>query len=221
MQQSSQLRGRPKKKPRTRKAQDWGPSSSCILHSDANAKSSDAKACSADANAEPSGAGVPPADAEPSGAGAPPVDADINLSDVGTPQEDADGDHGDVSELAWDSDIGLKPSVLDGNASDDSVEEFLPEEAGERAQSVMDKMMIKLEKCDTQDTDWLPPKERKKMVPKKIGMISSRAQVVKELTMGLRKAKGALSWTPHRCKVGMSATGPQECSYNAKSDTTH
>jgi hypothetical protein len=60
--------------------------------------------------------------------------------------------------------------------------------------SAMTNMVIELEDDDTWDFEWLPPKERKRTVPKKIGMISFTALGVRKLTMCLRKAKGALSW---------------------------
>jgi hypothetical protein len=54
-------------------------------------------------------------------------------------------------------------------------------------------MLVKLEDCDPRDFKWLPPKEHKKIVPKKIGRISITTQAMKELTMGPRKAEGTLS----------------------------
>ena len=53
---------------------------------------------------------------------------------------------GKASEFALDSDTGLKPSYLNGNTSDQSieVEDFLPEEAGENVQNAMMDMMLML-----------------------------------------------------------------------------
>jgi hypothetical protein len=55
-------------------------------------------------------------------------------------------------------------------------------------------MLAKLEDCDPWDFEWLPSKERKKIVPKMIGRIRITTQAMKELTMGPRKAQGTLLW---------------------------
>jgi len=93
------------------------------------------------------------------------------LPSTGTPSADVDK----ASEFALDSDTGLKPSYLDGNTSDQSIEieDFLPKEAGEDVQNAMMNMMLMLED-DQWDPDWLPPKACKKRIPKRIRMISLR-----------------------------------------------
>ena len=102
---------------------------------------------------------------------------------------------GSESEV-WDLDNGLKPTQSDSDASDDDVEvvDLLPEEEEMVAHNVMVNMMVGLEDGDAQDFKWLPPKECKRTVPKKKGIISFAALDVKELTMRSRKTEGALSW---------------------------
>ena len=92
-----------------------------------------------------------------------------------------DIDRGDANRLnleVWDSDSGLEPLQSDGNESDDDikVEDMLPDEANEEIQGGMVDLMVKLEDCDPLDFKWLPPKLQKRVVPKKIGMISFIAQ---------------------------------------------
>ena len=147
----------------------------------ADADSSDAGTAPTDANLDP-----PDTDVDPPDSRAPPVGADVGRSDIGRTSTDAgddlpgtgtpaDVDVDEAAEYPLDSDTGLKPSHSDGNTSDESVEveDFLPEEAGEDVQHAMMDMMLMLED-DQWDPDWLPPKERKKEVPKKIGMTSLR-----------------------------------------------
>jgi hypothetical protein len=140
-----------------------------------------------------------------SDAGVPQAHAGVNLSDAGAPLTDANVDVNqgvenkrDPESEVWDSDKGLKPAQSDSDALDDDVEviDFLSEgeEDGMVIHSVMTNMVIELEDDDTRDFEWLPPKERKRTVPKKIGMITFTALGVRKLTMCLRKAKGTLSW---------------------------
>ena len=137
-----------------------------------------------------------------------------------------DIDGGDANRLnseVWDSDSGLKPLQSDGNESDDDieVEDMLPEEANEEIQGAMVDLMVELEDCDVRDFEWLPPKLRKRVVPKKIGMISFTARVMRELTMGSRRAEAALSWPRCPCKVGAHTATPQAHSCDEKSNETH
>ena len=102
--------------------------------------------------------------------------ANIDLPDVSMEPAGIDVDRGDANRLnleVWDSNSGLKPLQSDGNESDNDIE---------------------VEDCDPQDFKWLPPKLQKRVVPKKIGMISFTARVMRELTMGSRRAEAALSW---------------------------
>jgi hypothetical protein len=85
---------------------------------------------------------------------------------------------------------------LDGNESDEDIEieDMLPEEVVEEIQGAMVDLMVNLKDSNPWDFKWLPPKLCKRIVPKKTGMISFAAQVVRGLTMGLRKAEGTLPW---------------------------
>jgi len=171
MEQTKRPQGRPRKKHRAKALKDQA------VHgheqSWADADSSDAGAPPVDADVNPSNAGVRPAGANVgrSDIGRPSAGASVDLPGTGTPPADVD----EASEFALDSNTGLKPSYSDGNTSDQSieVEDFLPEEAGEDVQNAMMDMMLMLED-DRWDPDWLPPKERKKRIPKRIGMISLR-----------------------------------------------
>ncbi len=113
----------------------------------------------------------------------------------------------------------------DGNASDGSSDvgdlDMLPEESDVEIQGAMVDLMVKLEDCDPRDFEWLPPRERKRVVPKKTGAISLKARVVRELTMGSRKAEGALLWPRCPCKVGAHTATPQVRPCDAKSNKTH
>jgi hypothetical protein len=171
-------RGRPRKKPRMQAPKDQA------VHEQSRApRTSPSHVLCPEAGTPPVNADVDSSDAE-----APPVDVDVGRSDIsrpsggasvevpgtGTPPAHVKDD--DDSDWAWDSGAGLKPSQLDGNTSDESVEveDFLPE-AGERVQRAMVDMMVELEDCDPRDLDWLRPKEPKKVMPKKLGMICLRA----------------------------------------------
>ena len=75
---------------------------------------------------------------------------------------------------SWDPHVGLKPLELDGCTSDASVEmesELLPE-GEEEVNAAMVNLMIDLEGCDERDEEWLPPREKRKLMARKKGMIS-------------------------------------------------
>jgi hypothetical protein len=105
------------------------------------------------------------ADAEPSHE----VDVDANRSDF--------VDLSDAEEPGlWDPHAGLKPSPLDGCTSDDDIEiedDLLPHRAAVEVEESMLEMLAELEDNDPHDFDWLPPNERKKVMARKIGEISS------------------------------------------------
>jgi len=82
-------------------------------------------------------------------------------------------------------------------------------------------LMAKLENYDPRDFEWLPPRERKRVVPKKIGAISLKARVVRELTMRSRKVEGVLLWPRCLCKVGTHTTMLSARPCDAKSNKTH
>jgi hypothetical protein len=221
MQPSKRPRGRPKKKRKIRnlceRSQAPSPSPSHVMHSDADVESSDAAAPQVDDAAAPQ---VDTGRAPQVDASAPPADAAVNLSDV-------EVDQGDVSEPEewWDSNAGMKPTRSDSNASDGSSDvgdlDMLPEESDVEIQGAMVDLMVELEDCDPRDFEWLPPRERKRVVPKTIGVISLKARVVRELTMGSRKAEGALLWPRCPCKVGAHTAAPQARLCNEKSNKTH
>jgi hypothetical protein len=109
----------------------------------------------------------------------------------------------------------------DGSDESAEVVDLLPEEAAVRVQCAMANMLVKLEDCDPQDIEWLPPKKCKKIVPKKIGRISFPTRAMRELTMGPRKSEGALSWPQCSCEVSTHATMLQAHLCNEKSNKTH
>ncbi len=142
------------------------PSPSCAQHSDADVESP--------------GAAMPQTDTAVNifEASVGQSNANVNLFDIGMPPAGTEVDPGDPSkpdsEEVWDSDTSLETTQLDGNESDGGIEikDMLPEGTDEEGQSAMVNLMAKLENCDPQDFEWLPPKERKKIVPRKTGMIS-------------------------------------------------
>jgi len=119
----------------------------------------------------------------------------------------------------------MKPTLSDGNASDSSSDvgdlDMLPEESDVEIQGTMVDLMAKLENYDPRDFKWLLPRERKRVVPKKIGAISLKAQVVRELTICSRKAEGALLWPQCPCKVGAHTTMLSARPCDTKSNKTY
>jgi hypothetical protein len=96
------------------------------------------------------------------------------------PSGDVEGDDNDpfdsdagVPKL-WDPHAGLKPSEVDGQASDDEVEieGDLPYGGDKEVNSMMVDMMVELGDCDEHDKEWLPEKERKKLDARKKGNVS-------------------------------------------------
>ncbi len=75
---------------------------------------------------------------------------------------------------SWDPHVGLKLSEMDGCASDANVkmEDELPPGGEEKVNMAMVELIIKLEGCDKRDEEWLPPKEKRKVMARKKGMIS-------------------------------------------------
>jgi hypothetical protein len=86
------------------------------------------------------------------------VDDDDDPSDTGNPE-------------LWDPHAGLKPSRLDGCASDGEVEikDDLPYGGARELNSAMVDMMLNLGDYDERDLDWLPPKEQRKLEARKKG----------------------------------------------------
>ena len=75
---------------------------------------------------------------------------------------------------SWDPHAGLKPSEMDDHASDADVEmaNELPPGGEEVVNVAMVELMMNLEGCDEGDEEWLPPKEKRKVMARKKGMIS-------------------------------------------------
>jgi len=86
------------------------------------------------------------------------VDDDDDPSDTGNPE-------------LWDPHAGLKPSRLDGCASDGEVEieDDLPYGGARELNGAMVDMMLDLGDYDERDLDWLPPKEQRKLEARKKG----------------------------------------------------
>jgi len=95
----------------------------------------------------------------------------IQLSEEDDINTDSESDTG-TREL-WDPHAGLKPSERDDRASDAEIEieDDLPPGGDQEVSTAMVNMMIGLEERD--DGEWLPPSLRKKIKPRKTGMISS------------------------------------------------
>ena len=74
----------------------------------------------------------------------------------------------------WDSHIGLKPSEVNGQASDNEVEikGDLPYRGDKEVNNMMVNMMVKLSDCNKHDDKWLLEKERKKLEARKNGNVS-------------------------------------------------
>jgi hypothetical protein len=98
----------------------------------------------------------------------------------------------------WDSDTGLKPMQSDGYESDESMElDDLPPEGGDvEIQTAMAEMMVELEDCDLSDFEWLPPRERKKIVAKKIGMIKLHSLSCEGTYHGLKENGRHITMVP-------------------------
>ena len=87
---------------------------------------------------------------------------------------DVDSESDTGASDSWDPHSGLKPSKMDGCALDANVEmeDELPSEGEEEVNAAMVNLMIDLEGCDERDKEWLPPREKRKLMARKRGMIS-------------------------------------------------
>jgi hypothetical protein len=110
---------------------------------------------------------------------------------------DVDSESDTGAPDSWDPHAGLKPSEMDGCASDADVEmeDELPPGGEEEVNAAMVELMIKLEGCDERDEEWLPPKEKRKVMARKKGMISfaPRPRYQGDLPT-FREKKGPLPW---------------------------
>ena len=111
-----------------------------------------------------------PSHAHPSG--------DVDNND----NEPFDLDAGDPKSL-WDLHMGLKPMPLDEVALNEASDEVALDEEGEIESDVpygaekevngpMINMMVELGDCDERNMEWLPAKERKKVMARKKGTVS-------------------------------------------------
>ncbi|SRR6266581_1114724 len=85
-------------------------------------------------------------------------------------EESDDGDESDTGPAGlWNPRSGLKPSELDGEASDGDVdiEDDLPYGAAFELNNAMIQMIIELE--DARDLDWLPLAEQRKLAMRNKG----------------------------------------------------
>jgi hypothetical protein len=87
--------------------------------------------------------------------------------------EDGDSESDTSAQELWDPHASLKPSERDDCASDANIkmEDDLPPGGDKEVSTAMVKMMVDLEECE--DGEWLPPRLRKKIKARKIGIISS------------------------------------------------
>jgi hypothetical protein len=94
----------------------------------------------------------------------------VQLSEADSINTDSESDTGALD--LWDPHAGLKPSELDGCASDADVEmeDDLPSGGDREVSASMVNMMVDLEERD--DGEWLPPRLRKKIEARKTGIIS-------------------------------------------------
>jgi hypothetical protein len=80
----------------------------------------------------------------------------------------------------WDPYVGLKPSEMDGCTLDANVEmedELLP--GGEKKMNVaIVELIIQLEGCNKWDEEWLPPKEKRKVMARKTITLQAGHKVV-------------------------------------------
>jgi len=89
----------------------------------------------------------------------PSGDVDYPTEGVGVVDEDSSSDFGDPE--SWDPHAGLKPSEVDGYASDSDLEpeDALPYGAENEVNGEMVDMMVDNEEWDGRDKEWLPPNE--------------------------------------------------------------
>jgi len=84
--------------------------------------------------------------------------------------EDSSDDFGNPN--LWDAHAGLKPSEVDGCASDGDLEsdDALPYGAENKVNGAMVDMMVDLDEWDARDVEWLPSNEQRKLAIRKKGM---------------------------------------------------
>lgn len=109
------------------------------------------------------------------------------------PSDGADTDDDTGAPDVWDPHTGLKPSALDGCASDADVEmeESVPYEAQSEVSGIMVDMMVGLDDGDAQDADWLPSKEQIKLNARNTGMISAASRLKFRRSLTGAQGKGS------------------------------
>jgi hypothetical protein len=101
------------------------------------------------------------------------------------PLESSDDDEDDSSNTGnpklWDAYAGMKPSWLDGCASDGEVEieDDLPQGGAKELNGAMIDMMLDLGDYDERDNEWLLPKEWNKLEARKKGISVLRMRILK------------------------------------------
>ncbi len=141
--------------------------------------------------------------------------------------ENVDDDNDNPSDTGdpklWDPHAGLKPSQLDGRASDGEVEieDDLPYGGAKELNGTMIDMMLDLGNYDKRDGEWLPPKEQKKLVARKKGSQHFEDVNIKTLTKIIRQEEVSLPWARRFHEGRKNTTMPTPCSCDEESITTH
>jgi len=110
-------------------------------------------------------------------------DDDDNTSDTGDPK-------------LWDPYASLKPSQLDGHASDGKIEikDNLLYRGAKELNGMMIDMMLNLGDYNEHNGEWLPPKEQKKLEARKKGSQCFENVNIKTLTKIIRQEEDSLLW---------------------------
>lgn len=124
------------------------------------------------------------------------VDAASRLSDC-----PSDNDTGD-SRL-WNPHVGLKPSPLDGCASEGEItmEDDLPYGAKKAVVKSMVDLMNHLGDADERDREWLPAEEQRKLDARKRGMSYFIPSISRALTLISREEESSFPWSRYRCEI--------------------
>jgi hypothetical protein len=103
------------------------------------------------------------------------------------------------SPTLWDLHVGLKPSPLDGCASEGEItmEEDLPYGARKEVVSSMVNMIVNLDDLDPHNLEWLPAYEQRKLEARKKGLSSFMISISEALTLMSRKEESLFPWS--RC----------------------
>ena len=115
----------------------------------------------------------------------------------------------------------MKPSERDDRALDAEIdiEDDLPLGGDQEVSTAMVNMMVDLEERD--DGEWLPPRLRKKIKPRKTGISVLLEGIKLKYSLVFRETKGPFPWPRHRRKVGANTTTPGTHSSHEESNKTH